>query len=181
MTRPDRPSDEELTAFMREKFPTTTKELIRAALAKWGQPAPQVEASATLAGEFDATLATAERMKDALARFAPPAPCDAAKVEALIEVGKRLRDQSKVRDCDWTDVREFDAALAALRASRPVERRVGGWAVLNHNGTVCMVYMDKSDAEWLTNGHPLKPMGEGARVVPCTITLHDAEREEEEG
>jgi len=155
MTRPDRPSDEEICLWLLEQDSDSATwldaRLIRAALAKWGQPAAQVEASEeemrNLAREVRTANFRAEHrvygaleqdvmlIQAALARFAPPAPYDPAKVEALIEhllkvlPDARHADDSswdwcwnelsgEAQDAVWDARRAANETLAALRAKK---------------------------------------------------------------
>jgi len=59
----------------------------------------------------------------ALARFAPPVPYDEAQVEALLELMPEVRVAVERDGWHRSLLQMLDARIAALRASRPVERR----------------------------------------------------------
>jgi len=194
MTRPDRPSRQEILEFVEESWASLpvgvrppdyfdfTKECIIAALAKWGQPAPKVEASEEEIRKFVNSFYAArihpegrerktveECVSTAITRFAPPAPHDAAKVEALIEAARVAR---KWGDGFWTH--ELGKAIDALRASRPVERRVDGI----HEWIASIKILDNPANDSQVLQIECAANGTARRILDI-LKDHDAVREEE--
>jgi len=159
--------------------------------AKWGQPAAQVEAS-----EEEIEFAPRPRREGSLhiterrtATFdasgfdpAPPAPYDAAQVEALIEKIRQPGTAERAAlECAEGPIagiiQDYFAEIEKLaysifRASRPVERRVEGWAVLNADESFRMALGSKLSDDAVAF------LGGKAPSIRATITLHDAAREE---